>query len=199
MSDQDSPMRMRPVLLGGGIGAGKTRVAMLFADSGFHVISTDRVGHEQLRQGSQAVAAIETIWPEAVQGGVVDRSVLAGIVFADEDALAELESITHPGIERDVREMIARAERPVLVEVPILKVFADDPFTRIAVIADDAVRLERVVARGGDETDTRQRMSAQPSNDLWREWATIVIDNTGDWAATVERVDDVIQMVLERG
>ena len=192
---------MRPprVLLGGGIGAGKTRVAGLFADAGFHVISTDRVGHAQLAPGSPAVSAIEAIWPDAVSEGVVDRSVLAGFVFADEDALARLEAITHPGIESDVREAIERSDCPVVVEVPILKVFSDDPFTRIAVIAADDVRVERVVARGGDEFDTRRRMAAQPSNDAWEAWASIVIDNSGDWETTVERTGNVIRTVLTGG
>ena len=184
------------VLLGGGIGAGKTRVAGLFAGAGFLVISSDEVGRQVLAPGSDAVALVESIWPDVVVEGVVDRSALAAYVFRDPADLARLERITHPGIEAAIRRQVEATQGPVVIEVPIISVLSDAPFLRIAVVADENVRLERAVSRGGAETDVRSRMEHQPTDDQWRAWAEFVIENSGSWETTEVRARRVIEDVL---
>jgi len=199
MADQDSRRLAPAVLLGGGIGAGKTRISTLFAVAGFLVISSDEVGRQVLAPGSDAVAEVEALWPHVVDDGVVDRSGLAAHVFEDPAELSQLEHITHPAIEADIRRQIEATQLPVVVEVPILSVLSDEPFLRVAVIADDNVRLERAVARGGIAADVLRRMERQPTGDEWRTWATYVIDNSGDWEATVGQTRRVIEEVMAHG
>ena len=185
------------LLLGGGIGAGKSRVGSEFAKRGFEVIEADKVGHDVLEHNVDAITSVADVWPEAVEDGVVDRRILARIVFSDSHALATLESITHPLIGEELVGRIELATSPVVVEVPVMKVLSQGPYLRIAVVADEGVREDRAVARGASRNDVRRRMSHQQSDEQWAGWADRVIENSGDWDTTVEMVDKLIEFQLK--
>ncbi|MFV1998807.1 MAG: dephospho-CoA kinase [Acidimicrobiia bacterium] len=199
MADQDSRRLAPTVLLGGGIGAGKTRITELFAAAGFLVISSDEVGRQVLAPGSHAVAMVESIWPDVVADSVVDRAALAAHVFEDPAELAHLERITHPAIEVAIQRQVEDTQSPVVIEVPVVSVLSDAAFLRVAVIADESVRLERARARGGDEADIRRRMQRQPTDDQWRSWATHIIENSGSWETTEDQTRRVIDDVMTDG
>ena len=73
-------------LLTGGIGSGKSEVRRLLAEQGVRTIDADSVGHVVLQE--DALEAVSARWPDVVVDGVVDRSRLAVIVFAQPEELA---------------------------------------------------------------------------------------------------------------
>jgi dephospho-CoA kinase len=171
----------------------------VFASHGFDVIEADRVGHGVLEHDAGAIAAVEALWPNAVHGGVVDRTALAAIVFADPAALAKLESITHPAIRDELERRIGDATGPVVVEIPLMKVLAQGPYIRVAVVADEITREARSVERGASRDDVRRRMDHQPTDEEWSAWADHVIDNSGRWDPTADTTTAVIKKVLGDG
>jgi dephospho-CoA kinase len=187
------------ILLGGGIGAGKSRVALVFAQRGFEVIEADKVGHDVLRTNTDVAAAVAAAWPETVDDGEVDRAALARIVFAEPDELATLESITHPVIGKMLLERIETATEPVLIEVPLMKVLTRGPYMRVAVFANAQTREDRAVVRGSDRDDVRRRMDNQPSDAEWTAWADRSIDNSQEWDHTEIGVHALIDEVLGNG
>ena len=199
MSGRVSRARDPIVLVGGGIGAGKSSVLQVFQEHGFIIISTDDVGRDVLAPGSPTVQDVHRLWPEVVEDGVVNRQALAGVVFGDPDQLEWLEEITHPEIERRVRVDIDRRTGPMAIEVPVMKVLRDDTFTRIAVVADHDVRTARAITRGATRDDVEQRMANQPSDAEWRDWADVVVDNSGAWAHTEESIRSLISELLSDG
>lgn len=197
MASEVPPDRPRTVLLGGGIGAGKSSVAEVFARHGFDVVVADRIGAEVLAPGAPAVAEVARRWPDVVVDGVVDRAALAAIVFADPHELAALEAMTHPAIADVIAARIASAgSGPIVVEVPVRAVVHDLDALRIAVVADEDVRIARAVGRGGDPADVVARVRSQGDEDRWRSWADIVVDNTGAWSETERTIEAVIEGVL---
>ncbi len=187
----------RRILLGGGIGSGKSTVAGLLRERGAFVIDADRVGHSVLEPGGVAHRAVALRWPECVRGGTVDRHALGRIVFADPEALVELERITHPAIARTIGRMVAEAAAPVVVvEVPLLKLDLDGEWTVVFVDAPQGVRVERLVGRGMAESDVRARMAAQPAREEWLARADHVITNTG---SERELADAVARLWQELG
>lgn len=180
------------IAVGGGIGAGKSSVLEVFRRAGFVVIEADKVGHEVLASSEDAGRTVMRRWPSVVVDGEVSRSLLAGIVFEDRTALGELESITHPAIEREIRRRIEEATGRVAIEIPVLTMFADDDWHRIAVVAPEDVRIARAVARGAEPGDVRARLASQPSESAWREWADTVIDNDRSWERTERALDPFV-------
>ncbi|MGI9529281.1 MAG: dephospho-CoA kinase, partial [Acidimicrobiia bacterium] len=190
----------RRVVVGGGIGAGKSAVCDVFAGRGYLVVSADEVGHGLLADDEPTIAAIADLWPGAVAGGSVDRAALASVVFSDARSLDRLEQIMHPRIMGTIHELVdARPTDDIVIEVPILPLVMDTPFlmaedfTRVAVVADDRTRLARAVARGGDASDIAKRMNLQASDNAWRSWADVVVENSGSWTATEAAVFALIE------
>ncbi len=180
------------VLLGGGIGSGKSAVAALLREAGATVVDADAAGHRVLEPGGEAFDQVAARWPEAVRDGRIDRAALGGVVFADPAQLAELEAITHPAIAARIAGAVAAAGTDVVVvEVPVLARLVGEDWPRVVVDAPDEARVARSVARGMDEGDVRRRMAAQPSRAEWLEAADYVVDNSGnleDLSTQVERL-----------
>ncbi len=180
------------MLLGGGIGSGKSAVAALLRELGATVIDADAAGHEVLEPGGEAFARVAARWPEVVRDGRIDRAALGGVVFADPTQLAALEAITHPAIAARIAAAVAAAGTDVVVvEMPVLARLVGQGWPRVVVDAPDEARVARAVARGMDEDDVQRRMAAQPSREDWLAAADYVVDNSGmreDLRGEVERL-----------
>ncbi len=187
----DGPRKHR-VLLGGGIGAGKSSVAALFVAAGFTHIESDRIGRGVLRPGTAATRAVERAWPEVVSEGVVDRGALAAIVFVSNADLDHLEAITHPSIRDEIERAANDATESIVVEVPLITMDLEGEWLRVAVLADEDTRMRRAVARGGDPEDVQHRIRSQASDTDWVSWADVVISNSGDWSEARRAVAAVI-------
>ncbi len=180
------------ILLGGGIGAGKSIAGCRFAFHGFVVVEADRLGHEVLEPGGAVFGDVAQRWPTVLVDGRIDRSLLAAIVFSDADLLAELEAMTHPHIVSRIEEIGRRSDR-VVVEVPVLLDPAGDWF-KVYVAAPRSVRRERAILRGSASMDVEQRMDRQAAHGSWTGWADAIITNDG----TLDDLDRAVDALCAR-
>jgi len=195
MRDRGNRSGPRRVVVTGDIGSGKTTVARMFGELGAAVIEADRIGHQVLAPDGPCFAAVAAAWPQSVAGGVIDRRRLAAIVFADPEQLTRLERITHPIIALRIREAVAAAgDEDVVLELPLSVDLVEPGWVVVLVLAGEATRLERVVARGMDVDDAGRRMMVQFAR-RHREEADIVIENNGDLGALRARVGEIWQQL----
>jgi len=192
--------------LTGGIGAGKSTVAQLLAGRGAHVVDADRIAREVVEPGGAAYAAVVERFGSGVVGpdGALDRAALAGIVFGDPQARADLEAITHPAIQAAMAErMLARADTDdvVVLDIPLLKARREHMAGVIVVDVPEEVAVARLVGqRGFAEEDARARIAAQIGREERRAIADVVIDNSGDRShleAEVDRAWDWIERLRQ--
>ncbi len=173
-------------------------VATRLRDLGAYVIEADVVGHEVLEQGGAAYQSVAERWPSVLSGGVIDRGALARIVFSDIGQLRELEALTHPAIATEIRRRVAAVGNSVIaVELPIGSDLVGAGWVRVIVEAPVGLRVTRLVARGLDEEDVRNRMHAQPSSEERRSGADYVIVNDGTRAELMRRVDEMWAKLFE--
>ena len=194
------PSGVLRIIVGGGIGAGKGVVARIFSEHGFAVISADEVGHGVLEPGGTAFADVADRWPSVLVDGRIDRPSLAAIVFGDAAELEELEAMTHGAIIEAISENVATLEGSVVVEVPLLLPLTGpdrDGWRRVFVDADLELRIQRAVARGGEEGDVRRRAAAQVDRQTWLDWADEVIVNEGSLEALEEQVEALLDEVAQ--
>ncbi len=184
--------------LTGGIGAGKSEVARIFAELGAYIIDTDQLAREAVAPNSDGLLAIAHVWPQFVRGGGLDRAALAEVVFSDPQALNRLNEIVHPFVRRLAAEHAAHAKPDQLVVhvVPLLfeSGYIDMVQKSIVVIAPAEQRIARVVER--DHTDAEHvlaRMKTQIDPEEARARADYVIDNDGD----VEHLRDRTRAVYD--
>ncbi len=190
---------MLVVGLTGGIGSGKSTVSSLLAAKGAVIVDADEVVREQQRPGTPVFdAMVERFGPGIVAGdGTLDRAAVADIVFADPQALADLNNIVHPAvgaaIARQMEELSA-TDAVVVLDVPLLvEASRGYPLAGLIVVdVDPDIAVERLVMqRGMTEEDARSRMSRQASREERRARADVVIDNRGTPSDLARQVDAV--------
>ncbi len=185
--------------LTGGIGSGKSTVADLLVRRGARLIDSDAIARDVVEPGRPALAQlVERFGPGILdRDGRLDRPQLAAVAFADDQARADLEAITHPAIGEEFTRRLKEAPpgAVVICDIPLL---AESAAARargydlvIVVEAPTDVRLARLEGRGVPRADAERRMAAQASDGERRQLATWVIDNRGDRAALERRVDEV--------
>lgn len=171
--------------LTGNIGSGKSEVARMLARLGADVIDADQVARNVLSSGTPEVEAVIQRFGRRVvhEDGSIDRPALGRIVFADRDALADLEAIVYPATRSQILSRVAESAADVavieaikLLEGPLV----DHVNTVWVVTAPAATRVNRLVAqRGLSAEDARQRVEAQnPEEDKIRR-AQVVLRNDG--------------------
>jgi len=107
--------------LAGGYCAGKDAVAAILAESGFSVIDVDAVGHRVLREPEARALVAARFGPGVLTpGGEVDRRELGRKVFRDRRELSALEAIVHPRMVERVRQELALASGPMVVNAALL-------------------------------------------------------------------------------
>ena len=187
---------MLRVGLSGGIGSGKSTVARGLARRGAIVIDADAIAREVVEPGRPGLAAVvDRFGPEVVDaGGRLDRPVLAALVFDDAAARADLNAIVHPLVAAETARRLAGAppDAVVVLDVPLLVEAARSGYDVVVIVeAPEAVRLERLVARGMAEEDARRRMATQASDAERRKVADVVLDNSGSEDGLEAQIDSL--------
>lgn len=182
--------------LTGGIGAGKSTVADLFAKRGMLVVDADQIAREVTAPGTRGHELVAWEFPEAVVDGVLDRATLAGIVFTDDGARERLERIVHPLVYAE-SEHRAQGHEIVLHDVPLIAEMglADRYDAVIVVGASEDVRRRRLMRRGMSEADIAARMGAQATDEERRKIANYWINNESDLVDLDRQVAEVYERV----
>lgn len=192
---------MLRVALTGGIGTGKTSVLARWRGRGVPVLEADALAHAIIAPGTPGAAAVHDRFGASVMtaDGVVDRSRLGALVFADPVARRDLEAIIHPGVQQQIDQWMDKVARSgaalAVVEIPLLfETGRQGDFARVVVTTcDREEQVRRVVARGATESEARRRIAAQLPLDVKERGAHHVIRTSGSLAETAARADEVIE------
>jgi dephospho-CoA kinase len=181
--------------LTGGLGSGKSTVAALLAEHGAVIIDADAVAREVVRAGTPGFAAVVARFGPGVVGpdGELDRAELARIVFADSEALDDLNAIVHPLVGSRSAELAAAAPPGAVVvhDIPLLAENGlADRFDAVVVVeAAREIRLARLAERGLARAEAEARMAAQASDEQRRAIAEEIVRNDGDLDSLARQVD----------
>ena len=173
----------------GGSGCGKTTLLNLIRDRGGLVLDCDAIYHRLLKEDAALVNAISARFPGTVEDGILNRKKLGAIVFSDEQALADLNRITHTAVRQEVLRQLEA--KPALAAIDAIGLFEGElaPLCHVtvAVTAPEEDRVRRLMARDGiSEEYARSRIAAQHSESWFREkcGCTLCNDSTLDAFAT---------------
>ena len=167
----------------GGTGCGKTTLLNQIRDAGGMILDCDAIYHELLASNQEMLSAIDRRFPGTVENGILNRKKLGSIVFADENALLDLNRITHSAVRQEV---LRRLEcRPKLAAIDAIGLFegglAELCNVTVAITAPMEQRVHRLMERDGISEDyARSRISAQKNDDWFHSHCDVVLDNSGD-------------------
>jgi dephospho-CoA kinase len=169
----------------------------MLAERGAAVIDADQAARAAYEDASVREAVVAR-FGEGVRhpNGSIDRSALARIVFANPDALRDLEAIVHPAVRPRILAGIDAAEArgaPAVVVEAIKLVegglagLCDEVWL---VICDASAQRARLRDRGVPDDDAERRIAAQRHlRDRVEPVATRRIDTSGSLDDTRKQVD----------
>ena len=166
----------------GGTGCGKTTALEAIRKLGGYVIDCDEVYHWLLRYDPSLLEAIENRFPGTVEAGTLNRKKLGSVVFADPQALLDLNAITHSAVKQEVLRRLP--PWPALVAIDAIGLFegglAQLCRITVAVTAPEEQRVSRLMAREGISAEyARSRIAAQKPQDWFAGQCDYVLENNG--------------------
>lgn len=174
--------------LTGPTGAGKTTVLRAFEELGLVAIDCDALYHLLLETSPELVKELTDRFGGSILNsqGKLDRKALGRVVFGDDDALSDLNAISHRYIRAACQVLTRQAEEQGAAGVvyDAIALFesglAEGCSITVAVIAPEETRLKRIMARDGiDEAYARNRIAAQNGNEFFTDRCAFTIVNDG--------------------
>lgn len=180
----------------GGSGSGKTTLLRLIEQQDGLILDCDAIYHELLQTNTAMLSAIEARFPGVTENGQLNRKKLGAIVFSDEQALLDLNAITHAAVKKEVLRRLASA--PKLAAIDAIGLFegglAELCDVTVAVTAPVEDRVKRLMARDGiSEEYARSRIAAQHSDHWFREKCAVVLENNSNLDAFATKCVDFLR------
>ncbi len=180
--------------LTGNIATGKSLVRKMLEHLGAYGIDADALSHRAIAKGAPGYQPVIDTFGKWIlrPDGEIDRDKLGRLVFADPEAMAQLEAIVHPLVRQAIEIMIKRAGQKVIV-IEAIKLLEGELKNLVDTVwvtyAPPDVQLARLVEkRQMSETDARQRIAAQNAQKEKTIRANVVIRNDGSFAETWKQV-----------
>lgn len=194
---------MKIIGITGGTGCGKTTALNELERRGALLIDCDAVYHRMLETDRPMLDEIEKYFPGAVIDGKLDRKALGAVVFTDEEALRDLNIITHRHINLEIRRILREhaMNGGTLAAIDAIELFSSGIAKRctatIGVIADREVRIDRIMRRDGISREyAMMRVNAQRPNEYFIQKCSHVLENNGSQEEFIEKCRKTFEEVL---
>lgn len=189
-------------------GSGKSEICTKLNASGIPTLNADNIYHRLLTPPSELLDLIaERFGHDVIRGdGTLERSALAAKVFAPgtEKELEALNSITHGRVLAKMNSLISQYSdmgcRVLTADVPLLfeSGFDRECDLTVAIIADKAIRTERIMKRDGISYEAAvARTTAQKPEEFYTSRADIVIKNNSGEAELENEVSALLERIGE--
>ena len=182
--------------LTGNIATGKSVVRRMLEHLGAYTIDADALSHRVIAKGAPGYQPVLDKFGTWLleKDGLINRDKLGRLVFADGQALAQLEDIIHPYVSQAVDLLAKRATQPVIV-IEAIKLLESDLRNKCdAVWVTDApqeVQIERLIRkRGMLREEALQRIHSQSAQKEKLAAAKVIINNTGSYDDLWKQVTD---------
>ncbi len=194
---------MKIIGITGGTGCGKTTALNELERRGALLIDCDAVYHRMLETDRPMLDEIEKYFPGAVIDGKLDRKALGAVVFTDEEALRDLNIITHRHINLEIRRILREhaMNGGTLAAIDAIELFSSGLAKRctatVGVIAGRDVRISRIMRRDGISREyAMMRVNAQRPNEYFIQNCSRVLENNGSQEEFIERCRKTFEEVL---
>jgi len=189
--------RGKPFVIGltGPIGSGKSHVRSVLVSLGAEGIDADRVAHEVMAPDGPTHAEIVAEFGSAILGpdGSIDRGGLGARVFGDPAALARLEAIVHPAVDRAIRARVEVSTAPLVVieaikllEAGLARSLCGQVWVALCTRRHQFARL--LASRGMSADEVRRRLASQMPPAQMAAQAHRIIRTDGTTAETAQTV-----------
>jgi len=168
-------------------GCGKTTALKELEAFGALVLDCDAIYHELLESNADLLQELDGAFPGTVINGKLDRKTLGRIVFADAEKLALLNKISHRYVmdetERRLRAFAMQGGLVAAIDaVELISAgMAERCDAVVGVLADEEIRVSRIMARDGIGREAAlARIRAQKADSYYQTHCTHLLFNNAD-------------------
>lgn len=194
--------------LTGGIASGKSTVSAELRKMGVPVFDADAEARSAVNKGSEGLALIVQAFGSGylTAAGELDRAKVSELVFHDKQALKTLENVIHKIVWqraesflqdcREAKQQAAVLDVPLLIETGWHRQV--DCVWLVAVSRRQ--QIERAMLRSGmTEEEVTARIEAQMPLAEKKQYADVVLDNSGSLEQTIAAVHKELARLLGDG
>lgn len=191
--------RMKVIGLTGGVGAGKSLVlTILKTKYNAEVMEADKVAHELMEPGEEGYLGIKETFGETIlnSDGTINRTALGKVIFDNESAREQINSIIHPLVWKRIRQKISASQAGlIVVEFAIMGEEAEDIYDEMWYVhASEEVRMRRLLKNRGYSKERSEKMiRSQASEQEYARRCDRIIENHG----SVKDLEDQLAEILK--
>jgi len=178
---------MKKIGITGGIGSGKTTVCEIFKLLGVPVFHADAEAKNLQNNDLQIRELLINLFGKHIYSldGMLDRKKLAMLIFNDSAALANVNAIIHPAVRQSFQKWTDNhLDRSyILYEAAVLleSGYASDFDRNILVLADEKLRIDRVIRRDNiSEALVKQRINNQMPDSQKIKIVDYILENNNE-------------------
>ncbi len=200
---------MKVIGITGGVGAGKSEVLKLIKDMCECIIITaDELARSLEVKGEVCYEPLIRLLGKEVLGddGEIDPKKMARMIFSDgaEDILKEVNAIVHPAVKTRIRKLIEESRQEGRIEWFFIEaaLLIEDGYDKIVdelwyIYADEDIRRTRLKeSRGYSDEKITDIMDSQNSDETFRKYCAVTIDNSKDLKDTAKQLEYLLHGTL---
>lgn len=194
---------MKIIGITGGIGAGKSTVLKLLREE-YHayIVETDVLAHDLMCVGKPVYAQIVDAFGKDIlmEDMSINRNLLGGLVFSDENKLQKLNGIVHPAVKNYILSDIQTKKTEGRVSLYIIEaaLLIEDGYKEICdelwyIRAEEEVRIQRLIeGRGGSRQKWLEVMKNQSDEAFYISNCEHIVNNNEDFVKTANIVKELL-------
>ena len=146
------------------------------------MLDCDAIYHKLLQTSKDMLAKIDERFPGTVADGVLNRKALGEIVFSDAAALADLNTITHSFVRREVMQALSSHKGDAVIDAiglfeGGLSQLCD---CTVAITAPEEMQISRLMVRDNISREyALSRIRAQKRPEEFMALCDFVLENSG--------------------
>lgn len=188
--------------LTGGIGSGKTTISRYFESFGIPIYNADTEA-KALMKRSKIIKRklIELFGKEAYKEGELNRSFLSSKIFSNQELLSRMNAIVHPKVASHFKKWLKKQDSPYIIKEAAI-IFENKLETQydyiITVIADENLRIERVIKRDGSSKEKVKSIIKNQLPDSEKLKKTDFVIQNNDLDIAKKQADEIHQKILQK-
>ncbi|MCR5100528.1 MAG: dephospho-CoA kinase [Butyrivibrio sp.] len=191
---------MKVIGITGGVGAGKSKVLAYIKNKyNCKIIMSDNVANDLKKKGMPCYKPVLDLLGKQILGddGEIDKKKMAAVIFADKEKIEKINGIMHPAVNSYIISLIDEEKKANLIDYLFIEaaLLIENGYDKIVdelwyIYAQESVRRARLKdTRGYSDEKIDSILKNQLSDDEFRKYCKVVIDNSAEIEETYRQID----------
>ena len=141
---------MKPIVISGKIGSGKSTVCKLFEDHGYITISSDLMAKDLIRSNKTIrESLIKSFGADIIYKNKISSNKLRSILCSSRENKEIIDAIVHPVFYKELNKVISCNNDKLAIEIPLVETChqIDTDYILVYIEADEYIRKHRFLEK----------------------------------------------------